>query len=117
MCLGLMVVSCFKVPISGRRQINLLPESTMIGMSVTSYKEFLSQNPSLPTSDSQSQMVKNVGAKIKSPIDFLAGTFRILHIAIQNKQALIFLQRALGQMLFNPPNVAGWPGGKSWIYN
>src|SRR5206468_959273 len=25
------------------------------------------------------------------------------------------LQRILGQMLFYPPNVAGWPGGKTWI--
>ena len=27
---------------------------------------------------------------------------------------LVF-QRALGQVLFYPPNVAGWPGGKNWI--
>ena len=25
------------------------------------------------------------------------------------------LQRLLGQVLFVPPNVAGWPGGKAWI--
>jgi hypothetical protein len=25
------------------------------------------------------------------------------------------LQRLLGQILFYPPNVAGWPGGKTWI--
>ena len=24
-------------------------------------------------------------------------------------------QRVLGQILFYPPNVAGWPGGKNWI--
>jgi hypothetical protein len=24
-------------------------------------------------------------------------------------------QRVLGQILFYPPNVAGWPGGRSWI--
>ena len=29
----------------------------------------------------------------------------------------VFIQRALGQVLFHPPNVAGWPGGKSWIDN
>jgi len=60
---------------------------------------------------------KNVGAKIKSPVDFLAGTMRILEADFQNPQSLVFLQRALGQMLFNPPNVAGWPGGKNWIDN
>lgn len=60
---------------------------------------------------------KNVGVKIKSPIDFLAGTMRTLDVQFQNKQSLLFLQRAAGQMLFNPPNVAGWRGGKSWIDN
>jgi uncharacterized protein (DUF1800 family) len=60
---------------------------------------------------------RNIGVKIKSPIDFLAGTMRTLDVNFQNKQSLLFLQRAAGQMLFNPPNVAGWPGGKSWIDN
>ena len=27
------------------------------------------------------------------------------------------MERALGQVLFHPPNVAGWPGGKNWIDN
>jgi hypothetical protein len=27
----------------------------------------------------------------------------------------IVLERLLGQVLFSPPNVAGWPGGKHWI--
>jgi Protein of unknown function (DUF1800) len=27
----------------------------------------------------------------------------------------MLLQRVLGQLLFYPPNVAGWPGGKTWI--
>jgi hypothetical protein len=28
---------------------------------------------------------------------------------------MILLQRVLGQQLFYPPNVAGWPGGRNWI--
>ena len=27
----------------------------------------------------------------------------------------MFIQRSLGQVLLNPPNVAGWPGGRNWI--
>jgi hypothetical protein len=27
----------------------------------------------------------------------------------------LYLQKVLGQILFYPPNVAGWPGGKNWI--
>ena len=58
---------------------------------------------------------KNIGAKIKSPIELLAGIQRMLPMKLENQEALTFLQRALGQMLFYPPNVAGWPGGKTWI--
>ena len=34
---------------------------------------------------------------------------------LENEGVQILLQRALGQILFYPPNVAGWPGGKTWI--
>jgi hypothetical protein len=34
---------------------------------------------------------------------------------MENDQAQLLLQRTLGQILFYPPNVAGWPGGKNWI--
>jgi len=59
----------------------------------------------------------NRGSKIKSPVDLLAGMLKNLHIEFQNELALAFLQRSLGQSLFNPPNVAGWPGNKSWVDN
>src|SRR6186713_281757 len=58
---------------------------------------------------------KNIGSKIKSPIELMAGMQRMLPMKLENEEAMTFLQRALGQMLFYPPNVAGWPGGKTWI--
>jgi uncharacterized protein (DUF1800 family) len=58
---------------------------------------------------------KNIGAKIKSPVELLAGIRRMLPMTIENEESLIVLQRLLGQMLFYPPNVAGWAGGRSWI--
>jgi uncharacterized protein (DUF1800 family) len=58
---------------------------------------------------------KNVGAKIKSPVELIVGIQRMLPMTLENEEALLILQRILGQMLFYPPNVAGWPGGKSWI--
>lgn len=45
----------------------------------------------------------------------LAGIQRMLPMTLENEEALIVLQRLLGQILFYPPNVAGWPGGKTWI--
>ncbi len=58
---------------------------------------------------------KNIGAQIKSPVELLVGIQRILPMKLQNEEALMVLQRILGQLLFYPPNVAGWPGGKAWI--
>lgn len=58
---------------------------------------------------------KNIGSKIKSPIELIAGMQRMLPMKLENEEAFTFLQRALGQVLFYPPNVAGWPGGKTWI--
>lgn len=60
---------------------------------------------------------KNRGSKIKSPVDLVAGMMKNLDIEFENELALVFLQRSLGQSLFNPPNVAGWPGNKSWVDN
>ena len=58
---------------------------------------------------------KNIGCKIKSPIELLVGIQRMLPMKLENEEALLLLQRLLGQILFYPPNVAGWPGGKTWI--
>lgn len=57
----------------------------------------------------------NIGSRIKSPVEFLVGIQRILPMELNNKEVLLLLQRLLGQLLFYPPNVAGWPGGRSWI--
>jgi uncharacterized protein (DUF1800 family) len=58
---------------------------------------------------------KNIGSKIKSPVELVAGMRRILPMELQNNQVQLLFQKVLGQILFYPPNVAGWPGGKNWI--
>lgn len=60
---------------------------------------------------------KNRGSRIKSPIEFTAGLMRSVELKFDQPMGMLFIQRALGQILFNPPNVAGWPGGKTWIDN
>lgn len=58
---------------------------------------------------------KNMGNKIKSPIELLAGIRRLLPLELDNDQSQLLFQKVLGQILFYPPNVAGWPGGRTWI--
>ncbi|HEK20107.1 DUF1800 domain-containing protein [Mucilaginibacter sp.] len=57
----------------------------------------------------------NVGNLIKSPIDLIIGLNRQFYITYNNPEVMMQFERALGQVLFYPPNVAGWPGGKNWI--
>jgi uncharacterized protein (DUF1800 family) len=57
----------------------------------------------------------NIGTQVKSPVVFLAGLRRVMPMQLSDDGAQLLVQRLLGQVLFYPPNVAGWPGGKNWI--
>ena len=60
---------------------------------------------------------QNIGTKIKSPVELIAGVMRTLEVEFSSPFPLIRIQKALGQTLFDPPNVAGWKGGNAWIDN
>ena len=57
----------------------------------------------------------NRGNLIKSPTSLIIGTIRSTGIVPNNWQTIPAELAQLGQQLFDPPNVAGWPGGESWI--
>lgn len=57
----------------------------------------------------------NIGAKIKSPIELLVGIVKIVPLEFEKKKQVLYLQKVMGQILLNPPNVAGWMQDKSWI--
>ena len=52
---------------------------------------------------------------VRSPVELLAGYGRLLPLQISSGRPLLNLQRAMGQVLFFPPNVGGWPYGTEWI--
>ncbi|MFD0837121.1 DUF1800 family protein [Mariniflexile aquimaris] len=58
---------------------------------------------------------ENIGVKIKSPIELLAGMHQIIPFEFQKPRQLLYLQKLMGQILLNPANVAGWKGDKNWI--
>ncbi|MCH2224986.1 MAG: DUF1800 domain-containing protein [Crocinitomicaceae bacterium] len=58
---------------------------------------------------------ESIGCKIKSPIELLVGISRLYNIEYKEPKVLIQIQRKLNQLLFFPPNVAGWTSGKGWI--
>ncbi len=53
-------------------------------------------------------------ALVKSPVEFVVGTYKTLGLTAVNEAALAALVQ-MGQRLFYPPSVAGWPGGKNWL--
>jgi uncharacterized protein (DUF1800 family) len=55
------------------------------------------------------------GSLIKSPVHLLVGTCRLLALDVTATPSLAQVTAAMGQELFNPPNVKGWPGGRDWI--
>lgn len=63
------LVSCSKVPISGRRQMNLLPESQLMSMSLTQYNQFLGENPPMSDQIEDTKRVKRVGGRISHAVE------------------------------------------------
>lgn len=66
--LVLFIQACSTVPLIGRKQISLLPESNMVEMSLTNYSQFLTENK-LSTSKEQTDLVKRVGARMSVAVE------------------------------------------------
>ncbi|MCU0433414.1 MAG: M48 family metallopeptidase [Bacteroidia bacterium] len=102
--------SCTRVPITKRRQFNLLPESTLIGMSVTEYQGFVSKNPIAPASDANVILVRKVGSKLQASINsFLAKHKNLKRVAGYKWEF---------NVVNDPKTINAWcmPGGKVMVY-
>jgi len=66
--LALVLIACASVPITGRKQLSLIPESQMMAMSYTEYDTLLKSNK-LSTDKSSTDMVKRVGLKIQKGVE------------------------------------------------
>jgi uncharacterized protein (DUF1800 family) len=53
-------------------------------------------------------------ALVKSPVQFVVGSYQLYGIKQSDLVALGALRR-MGQILFYPPNVKGWDGGAAWL--
>ena len=58
----------------------------------------------------------SVGTQIKSPVHLIVSTFKKMGLSeVPTIPDFGRMSAALGQTLFEPPNVAGWAGGRTWI--
>ena len=56
-----------------------------------------------------------MGNQIKSPVQYIVQTSKLVDAAAPPPLAAQNAMRQMGQILFAPPNVKGWDGGKQWI--
>lgn len=104
----LLAGSCSTVPLTGRKQVNLLPESEMISMGFSNYSDFKKETP-LSANRNQAAMVNDVGNRISSAV-----------VTYFNENGLS--SRISGyEWEFNlfrseVPNAWAMPGGKVAIY-
>lgn len=61
-------VQCSKVPVTGRKQLDILPSSQILALANTNYKDFLSQNKISGNAD-QTAMVKRAGNNIAGAVE------------------------------------------------
>ena len=108
LAISFLFLSCSTVPVTGRRQLSLIPTSTMLSMSFQQYGEFLKTNK-LSDKLAQTQMVNRVGKRIQKAVE------------------AYFVQQNMSHELENydwefnlveSPDVNAWcmPGGKVVVY-
>lgn len=57
----------------------------------------------------------NRGLLVKSPVDIVIGSYRLLGQQPGEPKRLEAALRRMGEDVLDPPNVKGWPGGLAWI--
>ncbi|MBL7952940.1 MAG: M48 family metallopeptidase [Flavobacteriales bacterium] len=101
--------ACARVPITGRRQLNLVNEGEMMAMANTEYTGFLQENAPLPASNADVTRVRTIGNKLaQAATKFLNDNNASDRIAGFEWEFNVV----------NDPTVNAWcmPGGKVVVY-
>lgn len=105
-----IIYSCSIVPITGRKQVHLLPESMMNSMGLTNYQDFLKKDPPVANNDANANLVNKVGHNISAAVE-------------RYMKANNYADRVAGYNwefnLINSKEVNAWcmPGGKVVVYS
>ena len=104
----LVMAACAKVPFTGRKQMKLLPNSTLNQMAAEEYQKFLVTHP-LSTDASKNEQVKRVGERIRMAV---VNYFRI------KKQTKLLAGYKWVFNVVEDRTVNAWcmPGGKVVVY-
>ncbi len=127
-------------PFDGKAVIDLIFEKKEAArfMSKKLWEFFVADNPPAPAVDALAETFTQAGfktgpllreiflskefysesvirAQIKSPVQYLIELLKQLEIESPPSGFAINAEQQLGQILFMPPNVAGWDWGQAWI--
>jgi predicted Zn-dependent protease len=107
-CLLLLQTSCSEVAVTGRKQLNIVPDSMMNSMALQSYNEYIGANK-LSANPQQTAMVKNVGTKIQKAVE---------KYCAEHKLSSQIRDYHWEFNLVEDPNINAWcmPGGKVVVY-
>ena len=107
-CAVFMTCACDTVPLSGRQQLNLIPQNTMMATSLQQYDQFLKANK-VSRNKAQTAQVKRVGARIQHAVEQY---FRQTHMSRE------LTGYAWDFNLVESKEVNAWcmPGGKVVVY-
>ncbi|MEP7128018.1 MAG: M48 family metallopeptidase [Chitinophagales bacterium] len=106
---SVLIFSCQKVPVTGRKQVHVIPESELISMSITQYGETLQQSKVI-NGTPEANMVNAVGKKIADAA---------IKLMKQNNQSDRLKGYAWEYHLLDSKEVNAWclPGGKIAVYS
>lgn len=108
--LALLVHACATVPLTGRKALNLLPESEMVSLGLSSYNDFLKQNK-VSTDRSATTLVKDVGKDIAGAVNRFFTENKIQDQLKGYEWEFNLIQND------SVPNAFALPGGKVAVYS
>jgi predicted Zn-dependent protease len=103
-------IACRQNAATGRRQLSLVPESEVQSMASDEYTQFLKENPPVPESNPNAQMVSRIGNRIASAIT--------TYYQSEGKSSLLSGYKWEFHLV-NNSEVNAWcmPGGKVVVYS
>lgn len=106
----IFLISCTRNSITGRNQLSLIPESELIQMSISQYRQFLSTNQVVSVNGSKdAEMVRRVGGRIsKAVTDYYSSK--------SLSKELSAYQWEYNLVKSNEVNAWCMPGGKIVVY-
>lgn len=107
--LGIVIYSCATVPVTGRKQLNLVAQDEIIAASAQEYQKVLAQSK-LSNNQEQVAMIKRVGANIQKAVEE--------YMAQKNASAQLAGFKWEFNLIEDDKTVNAWcmPGGKVAFY-